>query len=401
MTQAGSDNQWRSEPRASARADARRVTTIQSPLIRHTRTDFAVARWMMVMAVVVTNFVTGCGHPKGILFEPIRPPVVWPKAPQVARLSLIGTIANSSDLKPAVSGGEAFRAVLRGRRPPIAFVKPHGVAVHRRGLVAVADTGAAAVHILDLHERTHVRITGWGDERFAAPIGVAWSTDRLYVTDASRHEVVALGFDGRFLAAFGAEVLQRPVGIAWDDGAQELFVVDGQAHVVQVFSRDGDPIRTIGGRGEAPGSFNFPSHIALRGDRILVADSGNFRVQLLDRQGACLRSIGSKGDAAGDFALPKGVAFDSDGHLYVVDAQFENIQIFDDHGRLLLAVGREGRGPGEFWLPAGIAIDDQDRVWVADGGNRRIQVFQYIKERSQPADAAAMGRNQPGNGDAS
>ena len=99
---------------------------------------------------------------------------------------------------------------------------------------------------------------------------------------------------------------------------------------------------------------------------------------MLDLDGRCLKTIGQKGNGAGDFALPKGVAFDSEGHLYVVDSQFENVQIFDSEGRLLLAFGREGRDLGEFWLPTGIAIDDKDRIWIADGGNRRIQVFVYL-----------------------
>ena len=89
--------------------------------------------------------------------------------------------------------------------------------------------------------------------------------------------------------------------------------------------------------------------------------------------------IGQKGDGAGDFSLPKGVAFDGEGHIYVVDAQFENVQVFDTSGRLLLAFGEEGNGRGAFSLPAGVAIDEGDRVWVADSGNRRVCVFDYVR----------------------
>ena len=372
---------------ASARADypsaalARRHPRI---VPRFDRAKVYVATCCLI-AVATT---IGCGRPKGMLFEPIQPPIAWPAPPQVARVVLIGTIESSSDLKPARSGGEALRTILRGRRPPIAFVSPHGVAVHPRGILAVADAGAAAVHVLDLNERTHHRVAGWQGERFAVPIGVAWVEDRLYVTDAGRHEVVIIGPTGRFFGSFGAELLKRPVGVTWDGTHDELFVVDGQAHAILVFSREGSPIRTIGEQGAAPGRFNFPSHVAIRGDRLLVADSGNFRVQLLDRYGASLRSFGVKGNGAGDFALPKGVGFDSEGHLYVVDAQFENFQVFGDQGRLLLAVGNEGREPGEFWLPAGIAVDNQDRLWIADAGNHRVQVFQYISQEAESPLAA-------------
>jgi DNA-binding beta-propeller fold protein YncE len=103
---------------------------------------------------------------------------------------------------------------------------------------------------------------------------------------------------------------------------------------------------------------------------------------LLDLDGVCLKTIGKKGDGAGDFALPKGVAFDSEGHIYVVDAQFENIQVFDPNGQLLMAFGEEGNGLGEFSLPAGLMIDGMDRIWVADAGNHRIQVFSYMRTSS-------------------
>ncbi len=106
----------------------------------------------------------------------------------------------------------------------------------------------------------------------------------------------------------------------------------------------------------------------------------NFRVQLLDSQGKAARSFGHKGDAAGDFALPRDVALDSQGHIYVLDNQFENIQVFDPQGQLLMAWGQEGRGPGEFYLPSGITIDEQDRIWIADTYNRRVQLFQYLRE---------------------
>ncbi len=69
---------------------------------------------------------------------------------------------------------------------------------------------------------------------------------------------------------------------------------------------------------------------------------------------------------------------DTQGHLYVVDALFDNFQIFDPAGRFLLNVGSSGAGPGEFWLPAGIAINQKNQIFVADSYNRRVQVFQYV-----------------------
>jgi DNA-binding beta-propeller fold protein YncE len=328
--------------------------------------------------LVAGAVVGGCARPMGILFEPVDPPRVWPPPPDTSRIELVGAISESTDLKAAQSAKEAFLAVLRGPRPPIRFVGPHGVAVEAERLVAVADAAGAAVHIVDLVDRTHVIVSGFGDERFGTPLGVTWAGDTLYVSDARRGELIELSAKGEFRRRLGTDVLQRPVGVAYVAPRDQLYVVDGNAHCLVVLDRDGRLVRRIGGPGVAPGLFNYPTHVCCAGERLLVADSGNFRVQLLDLEGNCDRTIGQKGDGAGDFALPKGVAFDSDGHVYVVDAHFENVQIFDTQGRLLMAFGEEGRDMGRFWLPAGVAIDGDDRIWVADAGNRRLQVFRYI-----------------------
>ncbi len=320
----------------------------------------------------------GCATPQGVLFPPIDPPRVWPAPPDTPRIQLVGVLGGSDDLKAQVSGAEILKSAFRGPRPPINFTAPHGVAVRSDDLVAVADASGAAVHILDLESRTHRLVTGFEDDRFAMPIGVAWANGHLFVTDAQRHEVIQLDEKGHLQRRFGCDTLTRPVGIAFVARTNQLWVVDGGAHRLVAFNLATTKAATIGERGTALGQFNFPTHIAAEGDRILVADAGNFRVQILSASGEGLASIGQKGNGAGDLSLPKGVAFDRFGRIYIVDAHFENVQIFDPDGRLLMAFGHEGSGAGEFALPAGLTIDDHDRIWVADSGNRRLQLFAHV-----------------------
>ncbi len=366
---------------------AARVRLLVAAVMKHDTKRVCVRRapvaWrrsaLAAVLTLATVHIVGCGRPRGVLFPALDRPQVWPAPPSTPRVKLVGMLRDSGDLKAALSGREAFASALRGPRPAIRFLSPHTIAVGRTSLLAVADTGASAVHIIDLERRTHTRVTGFGAERFAAPVGVAWAGDRLFVTDAKRGEVVELDAVGGYVRHFGGAVLRRPVGIAFAGGRNELYVVDGDAHVVVRFNLNGRHVGTIGRRGSAPGEFNYPSHLCIRGDRLLVSDSGNFRVQLLDLEGRPIRTIGRIGDGAGDFSLPKGVAFDSEGHIYVVDAQFENVQVFDSAGRLLMAFGREGTDPGAFWLPSGLTIDHEDRIWVADTGNRRVQLFSYLR----------------------
>jgi DNA-binding beta-propeller fold protein YncE len=326
--------------------------------------------------------VTGCGSPRGVLFPAIEPPRFWPAPPDTPRIRFVGELTDSRDLKAARSGMEVVKAAFRGPRPPIRFSSPHGVAISVTGQVAVADSGGRAIHVVDTQQRTHRLITGFAEERFGSPVGVAWVGERLFVTDASRHEVIELSAMGVLCQRFGSDRLTWPIGITYVKQRNQLYVVDGRSHRLAVFNPEGGFLRTIGTRGTAKGAFNFPTHIACAQDRLLVADSGNFRVQLLDLDGNVIRTIGQKGDGAGDLSLPKGVAFDSEGHIYVADAHFENIQVFNGEGRLLMALGQEGHEPGRFSLPAGLAISGDDRIWVADSGNRRLQVFEYMRTSS-------------------
>ncbi len=350
-------------------------------------------RAVAIFTLIICLSSVGCGRPAGPLFAPVKPAAAWPPKPDVARIRWVGSIAGSQDLHAATPGSEVFKAALRGPRPPIRFAGPHGMAISGNGRwLAVADSAGGSVHVLDLTGRTHCLIGGWSGERLGSPVGVVWVGDRLFVTDAKRHEVFVFDRAGSFVRRFGTDALSRPVGIAYVPSRDRLYVVDGGAHCIQVLDTSGATVSTLGRRGTAPGEFNYPSHIAVRDDMLAVSDSGNFRVQLMDLDGNCLRVIGKKGDGAGDFSLPKGVAFDSDGHLYVVDAQFENVQVFDTSGQLLLAFGEEGRGVGRFWLPAGLAIDASDRIWVADSGNRRICAFDYLKRQdAKPSERTPIG----------
>lgn len=308
--------------------------------------------------------------------------MVFPPPPDAARIQWLGEFRDSRDLRPARSGWEGLQTALRGPLPPIPFSAPHGIAVRDGRYVAIADGAGSAVHVLDLIERSHRYLSGFGDERFVSPIGVAWVREHLWVTDAGLRQVIELRADGQLVSRFGAPILERPAGIACSSDDDRVYVVDAGSHQIHAYGTTGEGIRSFGGRGGGSGMFNFPTHVTVAGDMVWVADTGNFRVQAFDLDGIPILSFGRKGDAAGDLSLPKGVAVDADGHVYVVDAHFENVQVFDERGRLLLAFGEPGSGPGQFSLPAGIAIDTQDRIWVADSGNHRVQVFQYLRNAS-------------------
>lgn len=345
-------------------------------------------RAVAAVAMLAASLATGaCGRPAGVIFDPAEGSRMWPPPPDQPRVRYVGQLISERDLKPARSFMQRLGTALMGEEPSRSMLSPMGVCTDGADRVFVADSNAQVLHVFDLATR---RYQAWRPPealaRFSQPVATTFDAHagRVLVADPVAGVVFAFNAEGEFLGTLGDGVLQRPCGLAVD-AAGHLYVADTGAHQVVVLASDGEELGRLGGRGTAPGWFNFPTFVALdRDGRLYVSDSLNFRVQVFSRTLEPLVQFGSKGDMPGYFAQPKGLALDGDGHLYVVDANFEAVQVFTREGVLLMTFGHEGSGPGEFWLPAGIHIDSRDRIWIADSYNRRIQVFQYIREETRP-----------------
>ena len=341
-------------------------------------------RWIGNLSFVLLAglLALGCGHPPGVIFEPLARPVVFPAPPEPARIRYVGKLATNADLKPGVGFGQAIGQALFGKKPVEAMLDPYAACTNGRERLFVADPGRQMVHVFDLKTREYQQ---WQPlpGRFDEPVGVAYDSlnDRLMVADSGAATVYIFTSMGGVVAQTPPGLFVRPAGICFDTRSQRAFVADAGGHCIYVIAPNGQPITKMGSRGTALGQFNFPTNLAMDHEgRLYVADTLNFRVQQFSPDLVPIRQIGSKGDMPGYFSQPKGVACDSQNHLYVVDSHFEAVQIFDANGSLLLNFGQEGHNPGEFWLPAGIFIDERDRIWIADCYNHRVQVFDYIRE---------------------
>ncbi len=354
--------------------------------------------WPLMVGMLL---VSGCAKPAGVIFEPTATPLIWPPPPLPARISYVGQIAASSDLKPAKGGLQAFGEALFGKKDESVVVSPCAVCTDGGQRVFVADPGAQMVHVFDMDTRKYSQWKPPAPEQFTQPVGVAWDpAGRLLVADSIGGAVFVFGVDGAFKGKMGEGVVQRPAGMAVEPSTRRVFVADVYAHQVLVMSPEGQLVDRFGERGSEMGQFNYPTNLVFdHAGRLYVSDSLNFRIQQFTPSPELRfsRYIGKQGDVPGTFSQPKGVAVDGENHLYVVDSRFENIQIFDSDGQLLLYFGEEGVGPGQFWLPAGVYIDPQNRVWVADTYNRRVQVFQYLPETLDltPAEPATQPATQP------
>ncbi len=306
------------------------------------------------------------------------PALVWPTAPERPRIRFRSSVATPTDIGVRPSIWRRVIVLFTGAPEP-RVRQPYGVAIDGDGRLFVADQAARGVHVFDAKRRTYAFRDRARRTRFDAPVGVALSPDGgSFITDGASGALYHLDGTGREI--WRAErVGQRPTGIALDAARGLLYVIDTPAHEVLVYDTLGALRRRLGGRGTAPGQFNYPTNIAVaRNGTVYITDSMNFRVQSFGPDGTHLLSFGKHGDGPGELERPKGIAVDSEGHVYVVDGLRDVVNIYSPTGRLLLTFGSAGHGRGQFWLATGIAIDRHDRIYVADSFNGRVQVFQYL-----------------------
>jgi sugar lactone lactonase YvrE len=224
---------------------------------------------------------------------------------------------------------------------------------------------------------------GWS---FCDVPGVAvGNDDRVYVFNRGNcprspdHPIIVLESDGTFVRSFGDGLFTMPHAIALGvDGL--LYCVDSGGHRVQVFTPEGDLVRTIAGpvspsdtgyttdfrtivRGAGP--FNAPTKMvtAANGDLFASDGYGNARVHQFTPTGELKTSWGGPGDAPGAFNIPHSVLVLPDERVLVCDRENKRIQVFDLDGKYLDAWTDLAR-------PDDVCVDDAGNVYVAELGER-------------------------------
>ena len=322
----------------------------------------------------------GCSRlqPSAPLLQPRPDARRWPPPPAQARIRFLGTISSETDLRAPAN---LWQRIV-GREAGPRLVSPTDVAVTADDVLFVIDQDIGAVHRFDLVARRHELI---GAGRLEVPSALCWARGRLFVADAAAGAILTWA-PGRGWQRFDRDPPQKPAGLVYVARTQKLYVSDLAAGAILVYDAGGRLVDTFDSDSTGLGS---PTHLAYHpAVGLLISDPLSTRVVRFDLDGRVLGVIGSPGNGPGNLALPKGVAVDSQGHIYVVDARFENVQVFDDQGRILMAFGTEGTGDGEFWLPAGMCIDSQNRIWVADTYNCRVQVFGFLGAASDERQVA-------------
>jgi len=306
--------------------------------------------------------------------------MLWPQAPEPARIAFVKSFSQPEDLGFSRSFLGRIADFITGESE-LKLVRPMAIIADSLNNVYVADPGVKGVHRFSFSKGEHEVIRLEDDQPLLSPVAFALGLDdTVYVSDSALNQVFMIGPDSRTAQVLKLDdELKQPTGITFDSQTGQLIIVDTADHKIKVFNKNGVLQKKFGQRGDGEAEFNYPTMV-WRNDQghLFISDTLNFRVQEFDQQYNFIRQFGKHGDATGDFAMPKGIATSKYGHVYVVDSLFHAFQVFDETGKLLLYVGGQGQQDGEFWLPTGIFIGANDTIYIADSHNRRVQVFRYI-----------------------
>jgi sugar lactone lactonase YvrE len=241
---------------------------------------------------------------------------------------------------------------------------------------------------------------------FSAPNEVAASASgNILVADEANgviREITTFGVVSTFAgnvkgATFQTTLIHSPVGVAID-AEGNVYVSDAATNsIVKITPKA--TITTVAGNGTrgsgngtaATASFNQPTGLVVDGEgNVYVADAGNNEIRLINTQGQVSTFAGSltagkangKG-AAASFNNPMGVAMDSQGNLYVADANNNQIREIATDGTVTTLAGSGGAGANNgalssstFNSPEAVAVDSQGNVYVCDTGNSLIRIIQ-------------------------
>jgi sugar lactone lactonase YvrE len=349
---------------------------------------------VLALAALLLAWLAGCAETRTVMRLDPQPQLVanriFPAAPEIPRFRYVGQLLGEENFVPegadARGSGARLLQWLVGLgdddEPKLTLKRPQAGAVDAQGRVFVSDIANHAVMVFNpVTGKLQVWAQAEPKLRFVTPVGVALGANgELLVADAELGKVIRLGADGKPAGSFGTGLLQRPTGLARDAEHGRIYVADSHGHDIKVFSDAGQLLQTIGRRGEEPGEFNFPTHLALGPDLLLVADTMNARVQMLGLDGTPRGSIGRRGLKIGNLTLPKGVTIDAAGHIYIIESLYDTLLVFDCEGNFLMPIGGSGKETGQFYLPSGLWHDAHGRIYVADMFNGRIVMFEALGE---------------------
>ncbi|XP_070548127.1 E3 ubiquitin-protein ligase TRIM71-like [Ptychodera flava] len=193
------------------------------------------------------------------------------------------------------------------------FNRPSGIARDSRGNIAVADTDNNRVQIFNEALVFKDVITFPNFKNPFKPRDVGISDDNTYfMTDSGNNQVVVSKEGGQLIRCFGQDELKDPQGIAIHPVDDNVYVCSYRSNTVEVYTQDGERLRTLGSPGRGQVVLKSPYSIAIDSQGTLfVSNALEFgHVYGCD-------TLGKMAMESEKLEYPGGIAIHSDGCILV------------------------------------------------------------------------------------
>ena len=291
-------------------------------------------------------------------------------------------------MEPAVGPTLSLKLSVKHLKSPLFLFMnmkgPCGVAWNQKGEMIVAEGRADQVSVFNSSgDKLHsIGTCGSAAGEFCSPCAVVVDDiGNIIVVDGCNSRIQKFAPDGQFLAMAGNKGSGRlqfcePDGIAINSANKMIYIVDNNAHRVQVLNQDLSYHSMLGSKGHEGGHLYYPWGVACssNGD-VYVTDSGNCLVKVFSSGGRFLREFGGKGDAKGRLKWPTGICVTKIGTVYVSEYGNHRVSIFTLGGHFLKCFGKKGTSRAEFGSLRGVNVDVNGLIYICDTENNRIAVY--------------------------
>lgn len=249
---------------------------------------------------------------------------------------------------------------------------PVDIAVDRRGVVFLLDSGSRSVGLFTPKGEFLREITGRGV--FRDPMAIALGPDGvIFIADGDSGRVLEIELSGKVRREYPAGKNARITGVGVFGDA--VYCVDNRNDKIVVFRRGGGTLRAWGRKGDRAGEFQAPFRLAIdAAGRVFVTDVLNARVQWFSAFGQHLGTLKRFGAGEGKILRPTGISLDNRGRIWIGDSYSGLVQLFEENGNLVRALSLSGR-PYIFGDPVGVVVT-VDGLWVADQKESKVVLVQ-------------------------
>ena len=198
--------------------------------------------------------------------------------------------------------------------------QPHGLAIHGDYLY-VTDTVLCAIFQFKMEPQFSL-VTKQGKEgsqigEFDFPNNLTVSTNGdVYVADCGNNRVQILNSSLQHLHTLTEQLIESPRDIKLT--ADEIYVLCYDNPCVLVFYHAGERLRSLVSKGNQM-QVTYPLFFCLdAAENIVISDISFYRIQIFSKEGNLMNTIGELGQQPGMFCRPRGLALTKELSLVIV-----------------------------------------------------------------------------------